>query len=323
MGKHYKNLFAEVTSHDNLWRAYHKASLGKRRTSGYLQFRQNEAANLARLAELMQSGEYVPGEPRRFVVYEPKPRQISALPFVDRVVQHALCNVIEPIFDRVFVPQSYACRRGKGTHRAAIAVQAMLRKTPNAWVLKTDFAKYFSNIDREILHREFRRKLSCQRTLSLVETFIPAEGKGLPIGNLTSQLAANIYGHILDRWLIHHVGITDFVRYMDDVVIVGYSVEAMRLLQVLMEGFVRATMRLSFSRWSVQPASRGVNFCGYRIWPTHKLLRRRSVVTAKRKINHFREIGDEQALARFIASWRGHARWANSFNLLNRLGVAS
>jgi retron-type reverse transcriptase len=321
MGQHFKNLFAEVIHRDNLWRAYHKAARGKRETFGYLQFRQNEAANLARLGELLQSGEYVPGEPRCFVVREPKARQISALPFVDRVAQHALCNVIEPIFDRVFVPQSYACRRGKGTHRAAVAVQALLRKSPGAWVLKTDFAKYFSSIDREILHREVRRKVSCRRTLALLKTFIPPEGRGLPIGNLTSQLAANIYGHILDRWLIHQVGVTSFVRYMDDVVIVGHSLEAARLLQALMESFTRTAMCLSFSRWSIQPASRGVNFCGYRIWPTHKLLRRRSVVAAKRKIVRFRKAGDGQALTRFIASWRGHARWANSFNLLNRLGV--
>ena len=151
MGKRHKNIFADVVNRDNLWRAYQKAARGKRDTIGYLQFRQNEAANIARLEEALQSGEYRPGEPRRFLVYEPKPRQISALPFVDRIAQHALCNVIEPIFDRVFLPQSYACRVDKGTHRAAIAVQSMLRKTPDAWVLKTDFSKYFASIDRAVL----------------------------------------------------------------------------------------------------------------------------------------------------------------------------
>ena len=113
MGKRHKNLFDQVVDPDNLWRAYRKASLGKRNSLGYLEFRQNEAANIALLGEQLAAGIYRPGEPRRFMVFEPKAREISALPFVDRVAQHALCNVIEPIFDRVFLPQSYACRKGK------------------------------------------------------------------------------------------------------------------------------------------------------------------------------------------------------------------
>jgi retron-type reverse transcriptase len=321
MGKKHKNLLAKIVDPDNLWAAYAKASSGKRRTLGYLQFRQNEAANINRLQALLTSGEYTPGEPRLFLVYEPKPRQISALPFVDRVVQHALCNVIEPIFDKVFLPQSHACRKGKGTHRAAILVQAMLRRIPDAHILKTDFSKYFASIDRAVLTREIRKKISCKDTLRLIEKFIPTTGVGLPIGNLTSQLAANIYGHVVDRWLAHTVGISDFIRYMDDVVIIGRSREAMRLLQVLMQSHAKSVMGLRFSHWSVQQAVRGVNFCGYRIWATHKLLRRQSVVRANRKISKYSSQGDALALQKFIASWRGHAQWANSFNLLKRLGV--
>lgn len=322
MGKRYKNLFADVVSHDNLWSAYRKASKGKRDSVGYLQFKQNEAANIARLGALLTSGDYTPGESRRFTVHEPKPREITALPFVDRIAQHALCNVIGPIFDKVFLPQSYACRAGKGTHQAAVAVQAMLRKTENAWILKTDFSKYFSSIDRSLLHREIRRKISCPQTLRLIEVFIPVHGKGLPIGSLTSQLSANIYGHILDRWLAHNVGISTFARYMDDVVVIGRSQEAMRLLQVLMQSYSQHTLKLRFSHWSVQPASQGANFCGYRIWSSHKLLRRRSVASAKRKMARHRLAGDKPALQRFIASWRGHAKWANTHNLLKRLGVS-
>lgn len=198
MGQKHKDLFGMVCDRDNLWLAYRKASAGKRRSLGYLQFRQNEAANIALLGQQLMDGSYRPGEPRRFFVFEPKRREISALPFVDRVAQHALCNVLEPIFDRVFLPQSYACRVGMGTHAAARKVQSLLRKTPDAWVLKTDFSKYFASIDREILHREIRRKIACRQTLALIDVFIPSAGVGLPIGSLTSQLAANIYGHILD-----------------------------------------------------------------------------------------------------------------------------
>jgi len=321
VGKKYKNLFDQVVDRDNLWRAYRKASLGKRNSLGYLEFRQNEAANIALLEQRLTDGTYRPGEPREFMVFEPKARQISALPFVDRVAQHALCNIIEPIFDRVFLPQSYACRKGKGTHAAARQVQSMLRKTPSAWILKTDFSKYFASIDRAILHREFRRKLSCNRTLALLGAFIPEAGTGLPIGNLTSQLGANLYGHVLDRWLRHIVGIGNFVRYMDDVVVIGRSREAMHLLQVLMASHAQHAMRLRFSRWSVQPAAAGVNFCGYRIWPTHKLLRKSSVRRAKRKLASFAASGDFVAKSQFLGAWLGHARHANTHHLLSHLGV--
>lgn len=325
MGKKYKNLFDQVTDPDNLWSAYRKASLGKRMTMGFLLFKENEAANLYYLRQALLDGTYEPGEPRKFMVYEPKPRQISALPFVDRLAQHALCNVIEPIFDSVFLPQSYACRRGKGTHRAAVQVQAMLRRVIKSggspWILKTDFSKYFASIDRQLLHREVRRKISCEKTMWLFERFIPRTGTGLDIGNLTSQLGANITGHILDRWLVHEVGITNFARFMDDVVVVGRSQEAMILLQAQMESYAKHHLGLKFSHWSVQPWERGVNFCGYRIWPTHKLLRKASVVRAKKKLKQFEEHDDAEGRQKFLAAWRGHAMWANTYNLLKRLGV--
>lgn len=325
MGTKHKNLFGKVIATDNLYAAYNKAARGKRYTMGHMVFREHLAANLHNLAASLESGDYRPGTPMTFMVYEPKPREISALPFVDRVAQHALCNVLEPIFDRVLLPQSHACRVGRGTHQAAISVQATLRRVQRSggepWVLKTDFSKYFASIDRALLHTEFRRKIACRRTLDLLERFIPADGYGLPIGNLTSQLGANLYGHIFDRWLAHQMGVSRFARYMDDVVVIGYSREAMALLQVQAEAFALHTMGLRFSRWSIQPWRRGVNFCGYRIWPGHKLLRRSSVTRARRKLRRFSKTGAAAARNRFLASWRGHAQWADSHNLINSLGA--
>lgn len=325
MGVKHKHLFEQIVAPDNLWAAYRKTSLGKRGTLGYLLFRQNEAANLHHLRQAMMDGSYAPSVPRTFMVFEPKQREISALPFVDRIAQHAFCNIIEPIFDKVFMPQSYACRTGRGTHKAAIAVQSMLRQAIKAghepWILKTDFSKYFASIDLPTLYIEYRRKLTCKPTLALLGRFIPAQGRGLPIGNLTSQLSANLYGHIFDRWLAHQAGIARFVRYMDDVVVIGHSREAMALLQAQAESFTWQHMGLHFSRWSVQPWQRGVNFCGYRIWPTHKLLRRASVTRAKQKLRHFTKTGDHVARTKFLAAWRGHAQWADSRNLLTSLGA--
>lgn len=325
MGQKHKNLFDQIVDPDNLWAAYRKASAGKRLTIGHLLFKQDEAANLTWLRCRLADGTYRPSSPRTFMVYEPKPREISALPFVDRVAQHAFCNVVEPIFDRVFLTQSYACRTGRGTHSAAATVQSLLRRAirdgADPWVLKTDFSRYFASVRREVLHREYARKISCQRTIDLLRKFVPAEGCGLPIGNLTSQLSANIYGHIFDRWLVHTVGITRFARYMDDVVVVGRSREAMDLLQMQAASFANHHMGLKFSHWSVQPWKAGVNFCGYRIWPTHKLLRKSSVTRAKRKLRKFDAAGDAEGRRKFLAAWLGHASWADTHHLINHLGV--
>lgn len=321
MGKKYKNLIAEISSMPNLYRAYEKASRGKRYSCGHLQFKQHLAANLRALSAAMRNGTYRPSPPTKFFVNEPKRREISALPFADRVVQHALCNVIEPIFDRTFLPNSYACRKGRGTHIAAIEAQAVMRRGFTHW-LKMDFSKYFASIDRAVLHGEIRRKVSCGATLELITTFLPETGKGLPIGNLTSQLFANVYGHVLDRYLTHTLHIKEWLRYMDDTIVFAHSREALAVLQQGLKWFCESQIGLRFSKWSIGHVSCGLDWLGYRIWPTHKLLRKQSVISAKRKIVKYREAGDELSLSRFVASWRGHAQWANSFNLLNKLGVA-
>ncbi len=321
MGKKYKNLIAEISSMTNLYRAYEKASKGKRYSCGHLQFKQHLAVNLRTLSAALRDGSYRPSPPSTFFVNEPKRREISALPFADRVVQHALCNVIEPIFDRTFLPNNYACRKGKGTHVAAVNAQAIMRRGFTHW-LKMDFSKYFASIDRAVLHGEIRRKVSCSATLELIAAFLPDTGRGLPIGNLTSQLFANVYGHVLDRYLTHTLHIKAWLRYMDDTVVFAHSREVLAVLQQGLKWFSDAQLGLHFSKWSIGKITQGLDWLGYRIWPTHKLLRKQSVVAAKRKIFKFRARGDELSLGRFIASWRGHAQWADSFNLLNKLGVA-
>ena len=322
MGKKYRNLIEEIYSMTNLYLAYRKAARGKRYSLGHLLFKEHLAANLRLLSEAIKSGTYQPSKPNVFFVNEPKRREISALPFADRVVQHALCNVIEPIFDRVLLPNTYACRTGKGTHVAAIEAQAIMRRGYE-WYLKMDFSKYFASINRAVLYVEIRRKVSCRSTLDLIEKFLPVDGRGLPIGNLTSQLFANIYGHILDRYLTHSLRVKAWLRYMDDTVIFAHSREALAVIQHGLKWFIETSMGMTFSHWNIGQVVHGLDWLGYRIWPSHKLLRHRSVVSAKRKIARYQRIGDTGALSRFVASWRGHAQWANSFNLLNRLGIAS
>lgn len=324
MGKKFKNLIQRIASRENLLHAYEKASKGKRRSMGYLIFKEHLGANLARMQHELSSGTYKQGPYRTFFVHEPKKREISALPFYDRVTQHALCNVIEPILSATFLPQSYACRTNKGTHAGAIELQAMMRRMGEhgkVYALKTDFRKFFPSIDRSILRQEIARKISCGPTLALIDVITPPEGGGLPIGNLTSQLYANVYSNIVDHWLVHKAKEVRFIRYMDDIVILAHTPEYLQCLRMAL-GWKSESINMGFSHWNIQPVERGVNFLGYRIFPTHKLLRRQSVISAKRKIKRYTENGNTESLDRFVASWRGHARWANSHNLLTKLGVA-
>lgn len=321
MGKKYKNLIQRIASKENLLSAYEKARKGKRDSIGYLVFKEHLGANIVKLHNELSSGEYRPGEYRKFFVYEPKKREISALPFYDRVAQHALCNVIEPIFDTTFLPQSYACRKNKGTHAGAIALQAMMRrmgKSGDVWALKTDFRKFFPSVDRGILRQEIARKISCRRTLALIDVITPQNGEGLPIGNLTSQLYANVYGNIVDHWLVHQAKESRFIRYMDDIVILAHTQEYLQLLRMSL-GWKSESINMGFSHWNIQPAERGVNFLGYRIFPTHKLLRRASVMSAKKKLTHL----SGERYTRFLGSWLGHAKHANTYNLLTKLGVTT
>jgi RNA-directed DNA polymerase len=326
MGKHYRNLIGHITAPQTMQEAYRLTARGKRLTSGYLQFKEFDALNLAELARDMALGRYIPGTPSEFFVLDPKRRLISALPFRDRVAQQALCLVIGPIFDRAMLPRSFACRPGKGTHAGAIALQADLRRLGQrgpVCVLKTDFSRYFASIEHGTLWRLIEAKISCAATRRLIETMVPRQGIGLPIGSLTSQIFANYYtGATLDRHLQQTLGEDFWFRYMDDLVVLGESAQHLRAVKGSIEDFSRHILGLRFSKWSIAPASRGVNFLGYRIWASHKLLRRDSVVRARRKIKAFRAAGAHARLETFLAGWLGHARFADAGNLIRSLDVA-
>ena len=321
MGHKYRNLIGHILSDENMRSAFRQTSKGKRHTKGYLQFKEYSEVNLAKLKTELASGAYRVGEYRHFTVLEPKPRKIMALPVRDRLVQHMLVNVIEPIFERTFLPMSFACRKGCGTHAGMTKAQALVRhmgRDGPVYCLKMDFSGFFHNIDREKLNAIIRRKITCRATLALIEAITPPKGRGLPIGSLTSQLWANVYATEFDRFLLAK-GWHNFVRYMDDTVVFGHSMPELHRLKDEAEAFALAELGLRFSKWSVSPVTRGVNFLGYRIWPTYKLLRRQSVVRAKRKIRRFVAKGENEALTRFLASWKGHAAWADSHNLVTSL----
>jgi hypothetical protein len=323
MARRYRNLIGAITADGNLREAYALTARGHRLTGGYLEFKEFDALNLAQLAADMADGSYRPGAPSTFLVFDPKRRLISALPFRDRIAQQAVARVIAPIFDRALLPRCFACRPGKGTHAGVKAVQSDLRRLgAPAYFLKTDFAAYFASIERAKLWRLIEAKISCRATLRLLAVMVPRTGIGLPIGNLTSQVFANLYaGATLDRHLQQALGERHWYRYMDDLVILGASSAHLRGVKESIEAFARDELGLRFSKWQIAPAARGINFLGYRIWPDHKLLRRESVARARRKITRWRQAGDDERLRRFLAGWLGHARFADAENLIRSLGL--
>ncbi len=221
------NLWEGIISFENLLLAAHAAARGKRFKPGVARFLFDLESQILRLREELASKSYRPGPYRTFTIYEGKTRQISAAPFRDRVVHHALTGVLDPIFDRSFIVDSYACRRGKGTHAAVNRCQQFARR--HGYVLKADVRKYFPSIDHEILKTLITRKIKDLDVLWLVgliidrsnpqgpvlmwfpgdDLFTPTERRrGLPLGNQTSQFFANVYLDPLDHFVTDRLGLT-------------------------------------------------------------------------------------------------------------------
>lgn len=319
MGIKYKNLLESIANIDNLRLAFYKTSKGKRKTFGYLEFKEYSEYNLSRIQDELLTGTYKQGSFRQFTVYEPKARLISALEFKDRLVQHAVCNIIAPIFEKTLLPYTFACRAGMGTHAGVRHVQKLLRKHNHRYFLKTDFSKFFPSVNREVLHTLIQAKISCQGTLKVLQEIIPTEGVGLPIGSLTSQLFANVYAGQCDRLLHFECEERYWSRYMDDIVVLGDDLNKLKTTFDRLETFSREELGLRMSKWSIAPVNRGINYLGYRIWTHHKLLRHDSVTRAKRKIKRYSAIGDKESLEKFLASWSGHIQWADAQNLKHYL----
>lgn len=336
MAKTYNNLYSQVHSFEALHAAYLRARKGKREREEVQRFEQNLEENLFNLQNHLIWGSYRMGAYRPFHVYEPKERLVASLPFADRVVQHALVAVIEPIWESRFVADSYACRPRKGTHRGADRAQAMMRAIKRehgqVYALKADISKYFASIDHGVLRGLLRRRIACKRTLALLDAVIesanqlnPTPGVGVPIGNLTSQLFANIYLHELDEFAKHGLREKNYVRYVDDFVVLHHDKAHLQRVRAVIEAFLDRQLRLRTNqKTQVFPiggtGGRALDFLGYRIWPTHRRLRVCSIARIKRTLKKL-QAGYSRGLVTLarvkqsVASWLAHAQAANTHGL--------
>jgi len=342
--KRYGGLYEKIISFENLYWASKSARMGKKSKQSCATFEMNVEDELIALHKELHAKNYQPGSYREFTIYERKPRKISAAPYRDRVVHHALCQVIEPIFERAFIHDSYACRPGKGTHRAVDRFTEFARR--NRYVLKTDIRKYFPSIDHEILFERIARKIKCRDTLGLIkliietsnpqeeitthypgdDLFTPLEHRrGIPIGNLTSQFFANIYLDGFDHYVKEILHCGAYIRYVDDIVVFDDNKKRLWAIRQVMEEYL-SKLRLSLHpvKTIVVPVTEGVDHLGYRVYPDRRRLRKDNIVRFHRRI---RKMQDDYTTGRVtlhdvnarVQSWLGHAKHADTYLLREKI----
>jgi len=245
---------------------------------------------------------------------------IYILPFdPDRIVHHALMQVVEPIWTGLFISDSYACIRGRGLHAGSRRTMEFVRR--NKYCLKLDISKFYPSVDHDILFKIIRKKIKCPDTLELFYKIIYSvpNGKNAPIGNYTSQWMGNLYLNEVDMFIKHTLRIKDYVRYCDDFCLYHNSKALLGEMARKIEGFLSEHLKLRLSQCDLFPVSRGVDFLGYRHFPTHVLLRKSTSIRIRRKLRKLPEMltSGKITLDRFrgiVASVNGWLKWANTQN---------
>jgi len=271
--KSYGELLEWIVAPENLEAAVDLAARGKRDRGPVQCFLAARGGNLARLREELCTGAYRPRPYTQFSILDPKPRQISCADFRDRVVHHAISAVIAPLIDRRLIADNYACRVGKGSHRALQRARQLAQR--HGWFLKTDIRRFYDSVDHHILLNKLAalcREPAVQRLLTVIVLHpIPGQvtGKGLPIGNLTSQWFANFYLDELDHWVKEVWRVPGYVRYMDDQAFWANSKEALFALAADLRVFLDERLRLALreERTVIAPVSEGMPFLGWRVYP--------------------------------------------------------
>lgn len=342
--KRHGNLWSQVVDFANLEAAARQAQRGKRYRENVLAFNYNLESELLALHDELQNKSYHPGPYRTFHIVEPKKRMISAAPYRDRVIHHALCNVIVLIFERTFIHDSYANRIGFGTHRALRRFTRFARA--NKYVLQCDVQKYFASIDHEILKDLIRRKIKCRDTLWLIDTiidhsneqeeaafyfpgddlFTPSERRhGLPIGNLTSQFFANVYLNGFDHFVKEELEAPRYVRYVDDFALFSDDQSFLAEARGRIENYL-AMLRLLIHPVKSQlfETLRGANFMGFRVFPNRIRVRTENLRRARRRLRHMQ--ADYRAgaltldeLTQSLRSWIAHLEHGDTWQLRERV----
>jgi len=320
------NLWDKIISLENLQVAYKKAILGKSKMRNVQKFNLDVEGNLARIQESLVNKTFTTSRYSEKIIYEPKQRTIYVLPFSpDRVVQHALMNIIQPIWEGLFISDSYACRTGKGIHSGSRRAMQFVRR--NKYVLKCDISKFYPSVDHEILLQVVQKKIKCKNTLWLIENIIRSfpGGKNVPIGNYTSQWFGNLYLNELDQYvktnLQKQFGHIDYVRYCDDFCLFHNDKKILHECANLIRELLQNKLLLRYSKCNVFPVSHGVDFLGYRHFNNYILLRKSTTKRVRRRLGRLpKQYSTGQITAEHfrssVGSTWGWLKHANSHNLM-------
>jgi len=339
-------LFDAVTEWDNLWQAFSVAARGKRRKGSAAAFEQQVADRLVTVQDELRGKTYRPGAYRHFFIHEPKRRKISAAPFRDRVVHHALCRVIEPLFEARFIADSYANRRGKGTHRALDRLQYQARRY--RYVLRADVVQHFPSLDHDLLRGKLARVVDDPdlRWLAGVildsgagvladeyrPVYFPGDDllaacrpRGLPIGNLTSQFWSNVYLNDFDWFVQRQLGCRAYLRYVDDFALFGDDRKTLwQWKEALIARLAEERLTIHAAQAQVLPTRCGIPWLGFVVYPTHRLLKQRNAVNFTRRLTSNLDAyrAGSISFAELDASVRGwinHVRYADTWGLRKHL----
>ena len=322
--KRYNNLFDKIVSLDNLYEADKRARRQKSHRPEVMLFDKNKDKLLLDLQRKLINGEYETSEYYVFKIYEPKEREIFKLPYYpDRIVHHAIMNIMEPIWVSAFVKGTYSCIRKRGTHKALKDVKFALKDEVNTqYCLKLDIRKFYPSIDHDILKTIIRKKIKDKRLLSLLDEIIES-AQGVPIGNYLSQFFANLYLTYLDHWIKEQKKVRYYLRYADDIVILGGDKQQLRDLFYDIQDYLNNKLKLNFKdNWQIfKVDSRGIDFVGYRVFHTHTLLRKRIKKRFCKKINKLnkKQNLDKDTYKQKICSYIGWIKYCNGHNLLNKM----
>ncbi|MDR3244672.1 MAG: RNA-directed DNA polymerase [Elusimicrobiota bacterium] len=325
--RRYGNLWDKIISKENFKAAYKKAIKGKSSRKNIIKFQKNAETNLEKVRQLLISKEFKNSRYFEKTIYEPKERIIYILPFnPDRIIQHALMNVISPILDKMFISDSYVCRVGKGIHKGSKRTMEFVRR--NKYCLKCDIRKFYPSIDQQIMFDIICRKIKCKDTLRLIETILFSfpGGKNVPIGNLTSQWFGNLYMNELDQYVKTKLKVKDYVRYCDDFCFFHNDKETLKDIAEKVRVFLYEKLKLTFSKCDLFQVKRGVDYLGYRHFNNYILLRKSAVKRLKKRLEKLPRLYEKGLIdiiqyMSSIASALGWAKKANAHNLTTKLGL--
>jgi len=322
--------YSEIISINNLILAFKKARKGKTKKDYVIEFESNLKENILQLYHELKEEIYQPKPLKTFILRDPKTRKISKSAFRDRIVHHAIYQIIEPIFDKTFIDGCCANRVAKGNLYAINLFEKYKRRisknnTSECFVLKADIKHYFFEVNQNKLIGILRRKIKDEKTINLINKILknyPNKEKGMPLGNLTSQFFANVYLNELDRFVKHKLKAKYYIRYVDDFVILHKSKIPLEIWKAKIDNFLRQELKLELhkDKSRIISLSRGIDFVGFRNFYYHRLLRKRNVRKMLAKIKLFKSGGvSYKKLLESHQGWDAYAKWANSYKLREKV----